>query len=204
VNGQRSLVTKAHFLHNTRVSSSKKQEDIDRAKDDGKMQGRCISHMEMLHVMLKYLEVYTNLDFICIATMPLELQAGIAIDTDTSDKVEDGAYVGAVTASVRRNNDLAQWRQHTPNQLLILNDLKLSKMSVDKINRFSLRPPEFLELSDNVGAYYRWFYISKKKIKSELPLYLSASLDSSWWVDVQQRQLGVRRKAFSEIIEWCE
>ena len=31
--------------------------------------------------MLKYLEVYTNLDFVSIPNMPLEIHAGVTIDT---------------------------------------------------------------------------------------------------------------------------
>ena len=41
--------------------------------------------MEMIHVMLKYPEVYTNLDFVYIQTMSLELRAGVAIDTHNNE-----------------------------------------------------------------------------------------------------------------------
>ena len=77
-------MTKSHFLHSTKVSSSNKQEYKDRAKNDRKIQGRCISQMEMLHVMLKYPEVYTNLDFVSIPTMLLEICSGVAIYTDNN------------------------------------------------------------------------------------------------------------------------
>ena len=73
-------MTQATFLHNTKITSSKMGEDKVRQKDDKRSQGRCISHMEMLHVMLKYPEVVTNLEFIKVTTMPLELRAGIAIE----------------------------------------------------------------------------------------------------------------------------
>jgi len=112
--------------------------------------------------------------------MPLELRAGIAIYTDTNEEAEDGAHEDSAIDSVRRGNNLPQRRQHTPNQLLILDDLKLSKVSVDKITQFSLKLPEFIELLENLGEYHRWLCISKKKTKArDLPLYLSASLDLS-------------------------
>ena len=47
--------------------------------------------MEMLHVMLKYPEVYISLDFISIPTVPLELHAGVAIDTEDNEEAEYGA-----------------------------------------------------------------------------------------------------------------
>ena len=52
VNGEGRLVTQATFLHNTKITSSKMGEDKVRQKNNKKPQGRFISHMEMLHVML--------------------------------------------------------------------------------------------------------------------------------------------------------
>ena len=51
----------------------------------------------MLHKMLKYLEVYTDLNLITIPTIPLEICAGIDIDRlkldEETDVVQDGAQV---------------------------------------------------------------------------------------------------------------
>ena len=57
-------------------------EDKAREKDHKKTQGFCISHLEMLHNMLKYPEIVTKLDFIKLPTMPLELRTGIVIESD--------------------------------------------------------------------------------------------------------------------------
>ncbi len=70
VDGVGQLVSKASFLHNTKVSSSKNIQDKERNIHSNKPQGRCIAIMEMLHVMLKYPEVATNLEFIKVTTMP--------------------------------------------------------------------------------------------------------------------------------------
>ena len=119
----------------------------------------------MLHVMLGYPEVIINLIFAPITTIPLELRAGIRVDNDTVDVLEDGGFIGSVVDSFRRSLDMDEWRQHTANQVLVLDDLKLSNLSVDKITQFSLRPPGFLKVFDKVGEYHRWFSISKTKIK---------------------------------------
>ena len=94
VDGEGRLVTQATFLHNTKITSSKIAEDKDRMKNEGKPQGRCISHLGMLHMLLKYPEVVTNLDFVKITTMPLGLRAGIAINCDAQHDEEDGVYIG--------------------------------------------------------------------------------------------------------------
>ena len=73
VEGQGKPMTKAYFLHNRKVASSNMQEDKYRSNHDGKYQGWCISLIEMMHAMLKYLEVFTNLEFIHIKMLSLEL-----------------------------------------------------------------------------------------------------------------------------------
>ena len=57
VDGAGKLVTNMTFIQNTKIMSSKMGEDKDRGKHREKTQVRCISHMEMQHVMLKYSEV---------------------------------------------------------------------------------------------------------------------------------------------------
>ena len=159
----------------------------------------------MLYSMLGYPEVITNLIFAPITTMPLELRAGIRVDSDTVDVLEDGAFIGSAVDSFRRSLDMDEWRQHTANQVLVLDDLKLSKLSVDKITQFSLRPPEFLKVFDKVGEYYRWFSISKTKIKVDmLPEKIVSVLSESCWIDGLQRQIRVRKEAMSEILLWCD
>ena len=64
VDGKGRLVSKATFLHNTKVSSSKNAQDSERQKNASKPQGKCMAVLEMLHVMLKYPEIVTNLEFI--------------------------------------------------------------------------------------------------------------------------------------------
>ena len=159
VDGQGRITTRAVFLHNTKVASSKMGEDKERAKYDGMIQGRCISLMEMMHVMLKYPEVYTNMRFISIPTMPLELRAGVVLDTNSNEEDEDGEYITSASDSIRQSLQLDKWRQHTPNQILIMDDLKMSNVSIDKVTQFSMRPPEFIGIIDSVRDYFRWFHI---------------------------------------------
>ena len=65
-------------------------EDKDREKHRKNPQGMCIIHTEMPHILLKYPEVVTNLDFIKVSIIPLELRSGIKGNYDTETK--DGAY----------------------------------------------------------------------------------------------------------------
>ena len=86
------LVTEEFFLHNTKITSSKKREDKDRDKHRNKIPERCINNMEMLHGTLGHVEVVTNVEFIKISTMSLELRDGIKIKSD-AQRNDDGSYL---------------------------------------------------------------------------------------------------------------
>ena len=53
------------------------------------------------------------------------------------------------------------------NQLLILDILELSKLAVNKVTQFILRPPKLQDFFTKLGDYYRWFIIMDKvKVKN--------------------------------------
>ena len=135
----------------------------------------------MLHGALGYPEVITNIKYANVTTMPLELRAGDErIESDITQDVQDGVYLCAAVDTFRRSVGLDEWRQHSVSQKLILDDLKLSKISVDKVTRFGLRSPEFLYIFDKLGDYYRWFLISNSKTNvDDLPLKISDVLGES-------------------------
>ena len=221
------LVSKAYFLHNTKVSTSKINEE--KLKDQNRMkhhvQGRAISQNEMLHMMFKYQEVFTDLNFTAIPTIPLELRAGVVKgfsstkkkktsnqdnddddandDTNAGDTTEDGADAGILSDIVRRDMLLDDWRYHTDSEILILEDIKKSKLSIDKISQFSIRPPELRCLIDQVGNYYRWFEVLNEELNEDtMRNFLSDNLISSSWIDGMQRIVKLRRKALPEVIDY--
>ena len=202
-----SMVTKSYFLHNTKVSSSEiaEEKEKDSRRDSNHPQGLCIAMTQMLHHMLRYAEVITDLNFVVISTLPLELRMG-GIKVVTDNAVEDGAFVSSASNHIRNNmNGLPDWRQHTSNEMMTFMDIKQSKVSVDKVMQFSLRPPELRSTVDKVGNYYRWFYICMKdKISSQdMEKTISVSLDETHWIDGLQRQVKLQTKAIPELIHWC-
>ena len=94
--------------------------------------------------MLRYPEVYTDLTFVSISTLPLELRCSKKISTDIVDALEDdedGFYTTSVSSHSRDNkNGLHNWRKHSMNEKILMDDLKQSGMGYDKITQFSLRP----------------------------------------------------------------
>lgn len=98
---------------------------------------------------------------------------------------------------------LEDYRLHTPKQVLILDDLNLSRLSVDKVTQFSLLPSEFLQIFNKLGNYFRWFHISDKVKETSFPNTITECISTILFVDGLQRVIKVRKKALPEIISWC-
>eukprot|EP00957_Ditylum_brightwellii_P212251 15367136-Ditylum_brightwellii.AAC.3 len=98
------LITKATFLHNIKITSSKINKDKDKESKRGfyHPQGCVLSLMEMLHVLFKYPEVYTDLKFVIVPTLPLELQSGV-YKNDGGRVIVDAAQIDPVSDDVRKN-----------------------------------------------------------------------------------------------------
>ena len=198
--------TSSTYLHNTKITSSNIQQEKEKEKrrDTNHPEGRCISLTEMLHVMLRYPEVYTDLRFVSISTMPLELRCLRQMATDT--QVQDGVFVNSMSTAIRDSrNDLPIWRKHSMSEKLLMNDLKQSKMGYDKITQFSLRPIELKPVVVMVGHYYRWFQIDmKRKLNTEaMNTAIHPNIKKTCWIDGLQRQVKLRQNALPELLEWC-
>ena len=98
-----TLVTKTTFLHNTKISISKFNEELMKSTNrrNSQPQSTDVILMDMYHVMLKYFKVYTDLNCVSIPAVPLELRAGI--DNITSNPaIEDGSGVGSIYNKIRQ------------------------------------------------------------------------------------------------------
>ena len=69
-------------------------------------------------------------------------------------------------------------------------------ISIYKIITFSIRPPEFLSIFNQVGTYYRWFISSRKPTKrSELEEKIKSDTEEKAFVDGLQHQAHIRVEA---------
>ena len=87
----------------------------------------------MVHSVIKYSEVYTDLNFISIHPMNLELWDGTKYTNDVKDNLEDGAEFGILYDNIRQELQLDDWRQNSYCYIEILDDLKMSNISLNKI-----------------------------------------------------------------------
>ena len=120
--------------------------------------------MEMIQIILNYPEVHTDTVCANIPTCPLELRSGTELCSKSSI-VEDGAYLEIDFIIIREEKHFPELRLHIALQKLIPNGLRQINSLIDKITLYPVRPPELLQIFDQVGNYYHWFHISKKVIK---------------------------------------
>ena len=110
------LVKNAYFLHNTKVITSKINKDkyCKKIQDNSHEQGREISEMDMRHVLLKYQEVFTNLNLIAVLTLPLELCYGKDCKRNSFSEVDDNSDISSVSDNILCDMELqSPWSRHT-------------------------------------------------------------------------------------------
>ena len=121
--------------------------------------------------------------------MPLEFRAGISLEKNTvvGRSAADNTQIGSVSNDIRRSKQLPTWRQHSVNEMKIYKDLKQSRVSIDKITPFSLRPPELRKFIRRTSHYFRRFSIEQKRVKAnDMVELINGSLSESIWIDSLQ------------------
>jgi hypothetical protein len=164
-----SIRMDSQHLHNTKVTGSAINEKKvhEKRRDKHYPTGRGLAVTEAAAQLLGYPQVYTDLEFVDIATVPMEDRAGFDRDKPIN-KFKNGGRVPRgpsdvsttdVIPAYKVHNEtfrLPEWRKISRTQELILKDLLFCPISVDKITVFGVRPPE-LAFVGHVGNYFRWF-----------------------------------------------
>ena len=200
------LISQKVFLHNTKITSSKMNElkAMQKKRDKNHPKGRAISLMEMLQVMLNYPQIHTDMVFENVPTLPLELRAGrecnVVKNKTAENNCNDGDEIMSLSYIIRQQKEFPVWRQHRDQELLVLQGLFNSPISVDRITKFSVRPPELRHIIRNVGNYYRWFIIKNKRLDNDmLESVLNESIYKSLFIDGLQNKVMIHLKALNEI-----
>ena len=198
-NGELQL--RKFFVHNSKVSKNAEDTERENLRESKHPQGRVIGILEMVHMLLQYPEVITNLRFESIQTVDLERRKGIQVNKNHDN--QDGAYVGSLSDDVRKGMGLENWRQHRENEVMMIEDIGHSSISVDRISLFSLRPPELRCLIRRPGQYFRWFNVNKKIMTgTKITELLEDDVTMSSWVDGLQHLIRLRKKAMPEIMTY--
>ena len=216
-NDPSKLVSSSNFLHNTKVTGTAINEEkaLNKKRHKHNPKGRAISLVEQLQIMLSYPQVRTDMQHKNIGTVPLEQRAGVEktpcvfnsnnendfSDNHDNENIEDGVDTSICCDKIRKEKGLDLWRQLRKSELIMLQGVYSSNISVDNITKFSLRPPELREIIDQVGNYYRWFYIDSTQCnENDIIISIDKNIRKSQWIDNLQRKIFIRKKALNEIM----
>lgn len=86
-------------------------------------------------------------------------------------------------------------------RLILYNDSKCN-ISIDKISKFSIRPPEIRYVIDQVGNYYRWCNIGNIPLKKE-NMEIHQDICKSMLIDGSNHQIKFKMNAMDEIVDHC-
>jgi hypothetical protein len=208
------------FLHNTKISSSAKNERLkqQRMRNGNHPSGRIITRHEMLQLVLGDPQVYTDMVFVNVSTAPLAERVGVEITPQVNRRPDDNAINLAAYRQQCGNDSVAfiihpdqarrmiagmpPWRQFTASQLVLINDTFFSGVSMDQVTVFGVRPPELRVLIRTIGNYFRWFWRSKKSMATD-PEKLSERLDGNvskcLWIDGMGHHVLLRSQSIKEV-----
>ena len=212
------------FLHNTKIGTSaiNEKKNFEMKRNRSHPTGKSMATTEMLHLSLGETEVHMNMNYVRVSTMPLELRPGVetikgrrsnrALNEDNNNRnnrgnnvaagMIDGATTGSEINRIRRAKSLPLARQMRHHELFVLQGTSQCSISIDRVTKFSLRPPELRRLFDKLLDYYRWFEIDKAVMSSkEMEDNLSCNIRKSVWVDGLHHQVRIRVKALPEVLE---
>ena len=87
-----TLITQSTFLHNTKASTSvfNEAKSMEKDKKTNQVEGRVMSLIEIIQIILLYGEVHRGMSCIHIQTTPLELRAGTEKLNKNSNIVDNG------------------------------------------------------------------------------------------------------------------
>ena len=109
---------------------------------------------------------------------------------------------------IRQEKDFPEKRLHSETECLMLQSAVNSTLSIDKITKFSIRPPELKGIVRNPCNYFRWFKMETSVISDTLlrddETLLNIDMFQSCWIDGMQHAVRVRKKAIPEVIQYIQ
>ena len=219
---EREVKAKTTFLHNTKISSSafNEQKRISQQREKNHPSGRAIARTEIVQLLSREPQVYTNMIFDRVDTTPLEDRAGLHKTADKDrrhyDDDDDNDYLAQyqrmsgnntvdfliMSDFMRYELGFPQWRLFTPNQVVMINDNFYSQVTVSRATLFSFRPPELRELFPTMTNYFRWFKTTRVPggcKYDEMARRLKSDIEKCEWVDGFGNNVRLQSAALGEL-----
>eukprot|EP00984_Skeletonema_dohrnii_P023809 scaffold12895_cov164-Skeletonema_dohrnii-CCMP3373.AAC.6 len=199
------------FLHNTKISSSRINEDKwhDKQRHSKNPTGVEIAITQIIHKVLLRDEVITNLNFVDINTQSFECRPQTKYElkkrkstsrSEENSEENDNDIADRQDSSMptqRLREELDEAYHITDGQKLTYGEKKSDKY--DRVSEFSLREPRLLKVANTLEIYYRCFCVDKTIQKDEKIAFSNNQMVDTWY-DCLRRRIRVRLSAL-DILE---
>ena len=208
---------------NTKITSSKihEEEREKKKKRNPDFIGRALGLPEVVSLILRHQQVFTDATFVSIPTVPLEQRPAHEkigrtqwcqdIRQEIIDQARQQQPIGQGNLSfigreVRESLNFSEERQFTAMEQIIIQDALRCPLSLDGITLYSCRPPELRFVNSPVW-YFTYFKrlkhkpIQKGTSKTTTELLLNRCLWKCGWVDGLDCQVLIRPKAIPIVLQ---
>jgi hypothetical protein len=209
VRDKKTIEVRTGNLYNTKIKTGKfLQEQRQQESNQNQYRtiyGRRLGLPQAIGIMLQEPQIFTNAEFISIPTCPLEQRAGLFIKPSyvrNSTSIFTNRFnplsIGRISLGVQRRQQLqlSMDRQFSFEEQLINSDMLLCPDTIDKVTKFSIRPPE-LRFVMNLATYHQCF-ISYKFNSEHL---IRRNFFTSGWVDGLGYQIMLRYSGIFVILD---
>ena len=154
-----------------------------------------VSQTEYMWWTLKLPSVITTLDFVHVSSVSLENRGAVLKKGETSDTLDTNNIASFLRVRVSLN--LPVECSFTHNQMTIIKDIEKSILTVDKVTRFSVRPPQLLFVRQ-LKQYYSFFVVAET-VRSTTELESCLSKTPIPWVDGCNSVIKLRPSSIGEM-----
>ena len=155
-------------------------------------QVREICYPELVCNNLGFEYVWSNVDFVHLTTLPLEYRTGVMKARATTHSKVNSVTDGPKPIYMRR--DFPAWRKCTQRQETLIGDYLNSLYWLDKVSKFSLRPPELL-IFDTLELFFECF-----QIKGSVEYRVDPDLALCPWICGNGERVKLRESGVQEAV----
>ena len=204
-NAHNFLNVKVQNIENKKLGGVRKilAREAKQQKTQGIIDSTTIASTECVSWMLQLPTVITTMDFISVPTVSLENRGGVILKrkNSTQSRVNRPGIANEGPAEIRENHlNLPFHRRFTRSQNIVLESVKKTPFSSDKVTVFPLRPPELLFV-DKLKLFFSWFVREKlpcKKTENVNIRFVKVNVKESHWVDGENLAIRLRPSAITE------
>ena len=187
-------------MKNIKIAGAQIAAKTDEEKTSSNNNCRILSSTECIWSILDLKYVFPTYVCVHVNTLPLENRGGIVRKKSYVRQVDrPGQHDQALAlVKIRQLKQFEDNRLFTKTQEKTLREYHDSRLSIDKVSLFAVRPPELLFIRD-IEFYFRHFSFEKISFRSAIDC-VKSSLHESCWVDGVGHLIRLRSDSLSNFM----